>query len=102
MSERPQKRRRAVSQREGQGCFEWQLYHLKAETPAIWRASRSECEASLADEVHGAPDGGGWAGVLRGRTLVMDDASLATAAGHTFDRLHKCRRQPGRAEGNRA
>jgi len=78
----------------GDDCtFETMLRRYDLIDPALSELARIVHEADLSDERYHAPEGRGLDVIMRGLTLIADDAEVLAVAGRIFDGLYEFLRQ---------
>ena len=78
----------------GDDCsFETILRRYELDDPILWRIAGIVHEADLDDERYDAPEAPGFDMILRGLSMVGDDAKTLEVTGHMFDGVYEfCRR----------
>ena len=61
--------------------------------PVLWQLARIVHEADLADERYDAPEAPGLDVLLRGLSMIRDDAELLSLSGPLFDGLYEYRKR---------
>jgi hypothetical protein len=69
--------------------FETFLVHYQLTDPVLHEIACIVHEADLADERFDAPEAPGLDVLIRGLSLVMDDAAVLTVTAHLFDGLYE-------------
>ena len=82
-----------LSHHGGDCSFETFLRRYDLADPVLWEIARIVHEADLADDRFDAPEAPGLDILIRGLSLVHDDADLLVHAGALFDGLYEYRRQ---------
>ena len=82
-----------LSHRGGDCTFETILRHYDLTDPVLWRLAEIVHEADLDDERYDAPEAPGLDIVLRGLSMVCDDAQILTISGRVFDGLYEYHRR---------
>jgi hypothetical protein len=78
----------------GRDCtFETILKHHGLDDPVLWDLARIVHEADLADERYDAPEAPGLDVLLRGLSMVRNDAEVLEITGPLFDGLYEYRKQ---------
>lgn len=83
----------ALSHHAGDCTFETFLRRYELNDPVLWDIARIVHEADLADDRFDAPEAAGLDVVLRGLTLVRDDAEVLRITEALFDGLYEYRKQ---------
>jgi hypothetical protein len=83
----------ALSHHDGDCSFETMLKHFRLDDDALRAIARIVHEADLGDERYHAPEAPGLDVLVRGLSLVRDDASLLGITETLFDGLYAERRQ---------
>ena len=78
----------------GADCtFETILKRYGLDDPVLWDLARIVHEADLADERYDAPEAPGLDVLIRGLSMVRNDAEVLELSGPLFDGLYKYRKQ---------
>jgi hypothetical protein len=81
----------ALSHHGGACTFEAILTHFGITDPSLWDIARIVHEADLADERYDAPEAAGLDVLVRGLSMLHDDAALLTITATLFDGLYAYR-----------
>jgi hypothetical protein len=82
-----------LSHHGGNCSFETFLRHYELDDPVLTEIAAIVHEADLDDERYDAPEAPGLDALLRGLSLVRDDADVLTLSAPLFDGLYELRRQ---------
>ena len=82
-----------LSHRDGRCSFETFLEHFELDDPLLWDIARIVHEADLQDDVFDAPEAAGLDVLVRGLSLVADDARVLELSATLYDGLYEYRRQ---------
>jgi hypothetical protein len=83
----------ALSHHAGDCTFETILKRHGLDDPVLWDIARIVHEADLADDRYDAPEAPGLDVLLRGLSMVRDDAEVLRLTGPLFDGLYEYRRK---------
>lgn len=83
----------ALSHHGGDCTFETILKRHGLDDPVLWDIARIVHEADLADDRYDAPEAPGLDVLLRGLSMVRDDAEVLRLSGPLFDGLYEYRRK---------
>jgi hypothetical protein len=86
-------RRADLSHHGGDCTFETILKRYGLDDPVLWDLARMVHEADLADDRYDAPEAPGLDVLLRGLSMVRDDAEVLKLSGPLFDGLYEYRKQ---------
>jgi hypothetical protein len=86
-------RRADLSHHGGDCTFETILKRYGLDDPVLWDLARMVHEADLADDRYDAPEAPGLDVLLRGLSMVRDDAEVLKLTGPLFDGLYEYRKQ---------
>jgi hypothetical protein len=78
-----------LSHHGGDCTFETILRRHDLADPVLWRMAQIVHEADLDDERYQAPEAAGLDVVLRGLSMVCDDAQVLTLSGPIFDGIYE-------------
>jgi hypothetical protein len=73
----------------GDCTFETLLRHHDLDDPVLWRLAAVVHEADLEDDRYDAPEAAGLDVVMRGLSMVTDDATMLVLTGPMFDGLYE-------------
>jgi hypothetical protein len=82
-----------LSHRGGDCSFESFLRRYELADPVLWEIARIVHEADLADERYDAPEAPGLDVLVRGLSMVHDDAEVLALSAPLFDGLYEYRRR---------
>jgi hypothetical protein len=82
-----------LSHHDGDCTFETLLRRYELDDPVLWDIARIVHEADLGDERYDAPEATGLDVLVRGLSLVNDDAALLALTGPLFDGLYEFKRR---------
>lgn len=82
-----------LSHHGGDCTFETILKRHGLDDPVLWDLARIVHEADLADDRYDAPEAPGLDVLLRGLSMVRDDAEILELSGPLFDGLYEYRKQ---------
>jgi hypothetical protein len=82
-----------LSHHGGDCTFETILKRYGLDDPVLWDLARIVHEADLADERYEAPEAPGFDVLLRGLSMVRNDAEVLELSGPLFDGLYEYRKQ---------
>lgn len=83
----------ALSHHRGDCTFETILKRHGLDDPVLWDIARIVHEADLADDRYDAPEAPGLDVLLRGLSMVREDAEVLRLSGPLFDGLYEYRRK---------
>jgi hypothetical protein len=82
-----------LSHHGGDCTFETFLKSYELDDPVLWELARVVHEADLEDERYDAPEARGLDVLIRGMSLVLDDAALLDATRPLFEGLYEFRKR---------
>ena len=82
-----------LSHHGGDCSFETFLHRYELDDPVLWEIAKIVHEADLADERYDAPEAPGIDVLLRGLSMIRDDADLLSLSGPLFDGLYEYRKR---------
>jgi hypothetical protein len=82
-----------LSHHGGDCSFETFLHRYELADPVLWEIAKIVHEADLADERYDAPEAPGLDVLLRGLSMIRDDAGLLALSGPLFDGLYEYRKR---------
>lgn len=82
-----------LSHHGGDCTFETLLKTYELDDPVLWELARVVHEADLEDERYDAPEARGVDVLIRGMSLVLDDAALLDATRPLFEGLYEFRKR---------
>jgi hypothetical protein len=69
--------------------FETVLRRFELTDPVLWKLAEAVHEADLEDDRFDAPEAAGFDAVLRGLSMILDDAGVLAVTGPVFDGLYE-------------
>jgi hypothetical protein len=78
-----------LSHHEGNCTFEVMLANYGINDPLLWQIGRMVHEADIGDERFDVPEAPGLDALIRGLSMVMDDASMLKVTDLIFDGLYE-------------
>ena len=82
-----------LSHHDGECSFEAFLRRYELDDPILWDIGRIVHEADLQDDRYDVPEAPGLDALLRGLSLVRDDAELLSLTAPLFDGLYEYRKR---------